>query len=146
MGTGTEVDNPCIVCPNGATAGDNYVPEYEGNTATCLELIEGAKQFESGSDSCGLYDVVTYCCPPEETSVCIFCPSGLSNPDLILPTNDGVTCGMTLTYASSIVETDPDCATLILAEVLCCAPIPIVVDNTCVVCPGGATAGDDYNP
>ena len=53
---------------------------------------------------------------------------------------------MTLTYASSIAETDPGCATLILAEVLCCTPIPTVVDNTCVVCLGGATAGDDYAP
>jgi len=147
LGTGTEVDNPCIICPDGATAGDDYIPEYEGNTATCSELIEGAKQFESGSDACGLYDIdVTNCCAPEMTSVCSFCPGGLSNPDLILPTDDGVTCDMTLTYASSIAETDPDCTTLILAEVLCCAPVPTVVDNTCVVCPGGATAGDDYAP
>jgi hypothetical protein len=57
--------NPCIICPDGATAGDDYVPDYEGNTLTCSDLIGGAKQFESGSDACVWYDIdVAYCCPP----------------------------------------------------------------------------------
>jgi hypothetical protein len=57
--------NPCIICPDGATAGDDYVPDYEGNTLTCSDLIESAKQFESGSDACVWYDIdVAYCCPP----------------------------------------------------------------------------------
>ncbi len=65
----TPPENPCIICQNGATAGDDYVPEYTENSvirATCKDLIEGAKQFESESDACGLYDIdVAYCCPFE---------------------------------------------------------------------------------
>ena len=58
-------ENPCIICPDGATAGDDHVPEYRDDTATCSDLIGGAKQFESGSDACRLYDKdVAYCCPP----------------------------------------------------------------------------------
>jgi hypothetical protein len=64
----TAPENPCIICPNGATAGDDYVPEYEENSVTrgtCKDLIDGAKRFESESDACGLYDIdVAYCCPP----------------------------------------------------------------------------------
>jgi hypothetical protein len=64
----TKPDNPCNICPNGATAGDDHVPEYVGNSvemATCKEIIESAKLFESGSDACGLHDIyVAYCCPP----------------------------------------------------------------------------------
>jgi len=89
---------PCNICPDGATAGDDYAP-YKGSTTTCSDLIKGAKQFESGSDACGFYDiVVAFCCPPVETPVddttvatttttsstsapevdnpCIICPSG----------------------------------------------------------------------
>ncbi len=36
----SEVDNPCIICPNGITAGDDFVPNASsGNSMTCLELI-----------------------------------------------------------------------------------------------------------
>ena len=63
----TEPSNSCNVCPDGATAGDDYVPEYEGNTSTCKEFIEGATLFESGSDACALHDIdAEYCCPPED--------------------------------------------------------------------------------
>ena len=54
-----------MICPDGATAGDDYVPEYEGNTLTCSGLIESATQFESRSDECRLYAIdVAFCCPP----------------------------------------------------------------------------------
>lgn len=65
----TEPSNSCNVCPDGATAGDDYVPEYEGNTLTCKELIEGATLFESGSDACALHDIdAKYCCPTLTTA------------------------------------------------------------------------------
>ncbi len=61
----TAPEIPCNICPAGATAGDDYVPEYEDNSLTCSELIEHATRFESGSDACGSYDIdVPYCCPP----------------------------------------------------------------------------------
>ena len=64
----TPPKNPCIICPDGATAGDDFVPEYAANSeirGTCKELIEAAKQFESGSDACGLYEIdEAFCCHP----------------------------------------------------------------------------------
>ena len=84
---------------------------------------------------------MAYWCPSEDTLVCSFCPGGLSNPNLVLPTDNGTTCAMALTYASSITEIDPDCTTLILADALCCAPI-----YPCIICPNCATVGDDFVP
>jgi hypothetical protein len=61
----TPPQNPCIMCPDGATAGDDYVPEYAGNSMTCLELINSSLDFESGSAACGWFDIdAAYCCPP----------------------------------------------------------------------------------
>jgi hypothetical protein len=65
----TQHENPCVICPDGATAGDDYVPPYDGNFATCGDLIEGATQLRSESDACSLYDIdVSYCCPPLMTN------------------------------------------------------------------------------
>jgi hypothetical protein len=58
----SNVDNTCIICPNGATAGDDYFPEIEGNNLTCSQIIEFAT--ESGSKFCKLASIVSaYCCP-----------------------------------------------------------------------------------
>jgi len=67
----TAPEDPCNICPDGATVagGDDYVPEYEGNSATCSDLIEEAKLYESGSFSCGVYDIdKEKCCPPVTTT------------------------------------------------------------------------------
>ncbi len=48
----TEVDDPCIICPNGATAGagDDFFPNASsGNSMMCLELINLSLDYESGS-------------------------------------------------------------------------------------------------
>ena len=113
----TAPEKPCIICPDGATAGDDYVPEYEGNSEaflTCKELIDGAKRFESESDACGLYDIdVAYCCPYEVS------PAPISTP------MDDTTVATTTTSSTSTPE----------------------VDNPCIICPNGATAGyDDFQP
>jgi len=64
----TTPEIPCNICPDCATAGDDHVPKYEGNTLTCSDLIKSANQFESGSDACGLFDIDSaHCCPPGET-------------------------------------------------------------------------------
>ena len=63
--------NPCNICPDGATVagGDDYMPEYEGNSATCSDCIEESKLYESGSFSCGVYDIdKEKCCSPVTTT------------------------------------------------------------------------------
>jgi hypothetical protein len=96
----TEPENPCIICPDGATAGDDYVPEYAGNPqkATCKEFIDGAKRFESESDACGLFDIdVAYCCPSEVT------PAPTSTP------MDDTTVAMTTTSSTWAPKVDNPC-------------------------------------
>lgn len=60
--------NPCVVCPNGATAGDNFVPNAEvGDTETCIDLIDAATVYEFGSQMCALIETsATECCPGDK--------------------------------------------------------------------------------
>ena len=145
----TVPENPCIVCPDGVTAGDDYVPEYEGNTATCSELIESAKQFEFGSSYCGLYDVdATYCCPsdPVVDNTCIICPDGATAGDDFVPEayiDSKLTCS-DLIYAAESYEADSLwCELSKVGAVHCCPTAPV---NPCILCPFGAFAGDDFVP
>jgi hypothetical protein len=52
-----EVENPCLICPNGALPGlDNYAPwpyAYK-DPITCKELIDNAKLFETDSLWCSV--------------------------------------------------------------------------------------------
>ena len=59
---------------------------------------------------------------PSLAAMCAFCPDGLTDPDLVLPTDDQATCAMAQGYATSLEESDPNCAMVKLAEFLCCAP------------------------
>ncbi len=69
----------CIICPNGATFGDDYKPYVNsGNFKTCAELIDDAKKFESGTDACGwaeFYDEY-HCCHTAPVNPCNICPHG----------------------------------------------------------------------
>lgn len=60
--------NPCIVCPNGATAGLTYIPNAEvGDTDTCIDLIDAASTYEYGSQMCTLIETSSAeCCPGEK--------------------------------------------------------------------------------
>ena len=67
--------------------------------------------------------------PPLPAAMCAFCPGGLTDPDLVLPTDDQATCAMAQGYATSLEESDPNCAMVGLAEPLCCAPAaPTIYD------------------
>ena len=66
---------------------------------------------------------------PYLADMCAFCPDGLTDPDLVLPTDDQATCAMAQGYATSLEESDPNCAMVGLAESLCCAPAaPTIYD------------------
>ena len=61
----SEVDNPCIICPNGITAGDDFVPNASsGNSMTCLELMNSSTENKSESQTCialsGVYKISCY--------------------------------------------------------------------------------------
>jgi hypothetical protein len=62
-----EVDDPCIICPNGATTGyDDFQPlAGAGETKTCKDLLDGMTDVavEEGSDSCeSLREIEALCC------------------------------------------------------------------------------------
>ena len=166
-----KTDNPCNIFPDGATAGDEYVPEYAENSvtrATCKDLIDWAKQFESGSDACGLYDIdVAFCCPspasvddsavaPTTTAStlgagtgvdnpCIICLDGTAADDFAPHAEDGDsrTCADFINEAKLYETGSDDCGWFEFQELHCCYTIP---ENPCIICPDGATAGDDYVP
>jgi len=55
-------------------------------------------------------------------SMCGFCASGLDDPSFVLPAPaDGATCFDAQTYAMTLMEGDEMCATVKLAELLCCS-------------------------
>jgi hypothetical protein len=69
-----------IICQNGATTGnDDYQPHANsGDFTTCVELIDAARNFESGTKACGLaefYDEYQ-CCYTAPANPCSICPDG----------------------------------------------------------------------
>ena len=52
-----QVENPCLICPDGVTEGIDYAPwALFGDPITCKELINNAKLFETGTLWCALYE------------------------------------------------------------------------------------------
>jgi hypothetical protein len=55
-------ENPCNICPNGTTVGDDFV--LSGIGITCVYLINQAILRETGSVFCGYAEAYEiYCCP-----------------------------------------------------------------------------------
>jgi uncharacterized surface protein with fasciclin (FAS1) repeats len=54
------------------------------------------------------------------STVCNFCPSGIVDPTLVLPVEDATTCLQAQEYAATLTSDDSICATVKLAEDLCC--------------------------
>ena len=64
------------------------------------------------------------------TDMCEFCPDGLDDPNLVLPTDDGSTCGTAKAFADMLEPDDVMCETVKLAEFLCCPPKPETTEAT----------------
>ena len=65
----TTGDDPCTICPNGATdsASVPYADEA-GNILTCRDIIVAATAFETGSNDCAYVESLEleqYCCPAD---------------------------------------------------------------------------------
>jgi hypothetical protein len=76
----TVSEDPCIICPNGATVDEDFFPyDMLGSNETCKELIDFAKFFESGSDYCAESELdESFCCPTEAENPCAICPGGIT--------------------------------------------------------------------
>jgi secreted trypsin-like serine protease len=65
----TTSDDPCTICPNGATdsASVPYADEA-GNVLTCKDIIDAAMAYETGSEDCTSIESLEleqYCCPAD---------------------------------------------------------------------------------
>ena len=78
-----ESSDACIICPNGITAGDDYVPMgVADDMSTCKEIVDlTAFALTKDEESCkGSMIMEVYCCPTVQENPCLICGSngGLS--------------------------------------------------------------------
>ena len=145
----TAAENPCIICSDGATAGDDFAPfTYEEDFFTCKEYIDAFKLIEKGTEACD-YDsqyVAGYCCPKTLDNPCIMCPNGATSGEDFAPyTESGLlkTCKNYIDEYKFIQDGSSDCPWRKWEEALCCPTAP---KNPCNICPDGLTAADDFYP
>jgi hypothetical protein len=79
---------------------------------------------------------------PAATAVvetCSFCPDGVDNPDLVLPTPDADTCTDASEYALGLAADDSECDYVKGAEALCCpaSSVAATAAATTTVAPAG---------
>ena len=147
--------DPCLVCRDGATAGDDFAPfATDGLNASCADLIEEIKVIESESETClggSFEDVRSMCCPgtPLEDP-CIICSGGITAGDDFAPSakfdGDPTTCKLLVDgdYSAAIGAGSESCAySQDSIEPFCCPTTP---ENPCIICPDGATADDGFVP
>jgi hypothetical protein len=141
-----EVENPCVICPNDALLGMDDLAPYadEGDPITCTELIEASKLFETGTFWCSFYEFQgSICCPPvtQPHDPCTICSNGVT------VTDDIATSLGCADYIEGLLqfESESDVCTIQgkYYESSCC---PVAAENPCVICPDGASAGDDFAP
>ena len=116
-------ENPCIICPDGASAGDDFVPYADqGYLMTCQEIIESYTTFEAGSEMCVGANDVAKCCPaptaPENP--CNICPGGATAGDYFTPYSAINTCGEMMAEAKLFETNSKDCKWYEGYEVSCC--------------------------
>jgi hypothetical protein len=104
----TVANNPCTICPDGATAGEDFLP-YTGYNRTCKDLINAALTFDAESEMCLVWAKQDeyYCCPSNTTTFddyCNICPDGITASDDFVPWSVGVTCKQLVGDAKIIYE------------------------------------------
>jgi hypothetical protein len=123
--TTTAADNPCNICPDGATAGDDFAPySASGNPMKCSELINAAKSYETDSDWCESREVdAAYCCPTEPVDPCAICPFGAFAGDNFIPrplSGSSNTCKDIIDFARLFESDSRQCELSKADETLCC--------------------------
>ena len=142
---GTPLEDPCILCSGGITAGDDFAPYaiYYGDPTTCRQLVDDYS-IGAGSESCAENFIEPFCCPTTPENPCIMCPDGATAGDDFVPyANDGEnrTCKDYIDYYKLVEKGSETCDWSQQDEGYCC---PTTLENPCIVCPNGITAGDDF--
>ena len=138
----TEVDNPCIICPNGITAGDDFVPNASsGNSMTCFELIKSSMENESGSQTCiALSSVYKISCCPATTA-----PTPAEDVNVAAPTKTPTETPTVNAMTPTPTPAPADGTTVATMTTTSTLGTGTGVDNPCIICPDG-TAVDDFAP
>jgi hypothetical protein len=92
----TVANNPCTICPDGATSGEDIVP-YSYDNRTCEDIIKAALTFDAESEMCLVKakEDEYYCCPSSTTAFddyCNICPNGITAGDDFVPWSSFDTC------------------------------------------------------
>jgi hypothetical protein len=127
FGTGTGADNPCIICPDGTDAAVFAPYADDGDSRTCVDLIELAKLYEIGSDECGNSELhELHCCYTAPENPCIICPNGATAGDDYVPEyeENSVTRGTCkdLIDGAKRFESESDACGLYDIDVAYCCP------------------------
>jgi hypothetical protein len=147
---GTPLEDPCIVCSGGITAGDDFAPfaKFDGDPTTCKQFVNDSAAIGAGSESCAEAqdEIEPFCCPTTPENPCIICSDGVTAGEDFVPfANDGenITCNEYIDYFKLIEKGSATCDWSQQVEGYCC---PTTLENPCIACPNGITAGDDFMP
>jgi hypothetical protein len=144
-------ENPCIVCPDGITAGDYFAPFAEdfGDTTTSREYVDSALGYKAESLVCTVQNRVLFeplCCPATPENSCIMCPDGATD-DFAPHAEFGMipwTCKEIMDMFKTFEEESNVCEMSQYALGGGCCPT--TVEDPCIACPNGITVGDDFAP
>ena len=124
----TPAENPCVICPTGATVGDDFAP-------TCKELLDLRTNIDAGSEMCIRGLVVAQCCPPPIAQVnpCIICPDGATAGDDFSPFSTSSTCGELVARAKLFEIGTKECKNYEGYEVSCCPKLAAAATATAIL-------------
>ena len=138
----TEANNPCIICPDGATAGEEIVP-YAIESRTCKDIIEANLSFDAESEMCLVIakEYEYHCCPSSTTEFddyCNICPGGITAGDDFVPWSsdkvrrwEGYTCKQLVEDAKIVYENGSvGCNHYKGYEMSCCPGAGTDLENT----------------
>ena len=120
----TVASNPCIICPDGATAGEDLVP-YTDDGRTCKDIINKTLTYDAESEMCLVYAKIDEykCCPSSTTTFddyCNICPDGITAGDDFIPWSSFDTCKQLVEYPKIYENGSVDCNYHKGYEVSCC--------------------------
>jgi len=151
-----ELADPCIICPNGITEGEDSAAGVD--ESTCGELETTSSMISAGGILCETNKLAAYaCCPAdassgswfgesiEVTNPCTPCPNGAANESALVlyPGEEeeeeyALTCAVQLAQVSSLEEESDLCMfTRTIVQQSCCPEEA----NPCAICPGGVSDG-----
>jgi len=150
-----ELADPCIICPNGFTEGEDTVAS-EIDETTCGELESTSSTISAGGILCESYKLAAFtCCPADAsfgswlgessnvTNPCNLCPNGVIDESALVmaPGDDpenASTCAESLPLYSSLEKESDQCLySSTLVQQSCCPEEA----NPCEICPGGVSDG-----